>query len=176
MHSVAVAETLLSFLMPRERASATVGDLLEFPQGQFAFWRSVVSAAAGAAFRQLTFTTIIKAAVLYVVLSAVFDIPYTVLLIRTQPQGWLFWLSIYGMIPLSFVPGYLIARWLPNREVGGIISVFLLRAMLGLAFWFYTSEPLGQVILPRGILPMLLGTLFARWTRLRADEKRAALA
>jgi hypothetical protein len=176
MHSVAVAETVLSFVMPRERASATVGDLLEFPRGQFAFWRGVLSAAAGAAFRQLTFATMVKAAVLYIVFNAATSLPYTVLLIRMQPQGWLGKLALYGMAPLSFVPAFLLARWLPNREVGGILSVFIGRAIFGLALSAYTSLPLGQVILPQGILAMLLGVLFARWTTLRATEKRAARA
>ena len=173
MRSVAVAETFLSTVMPRERASATVGDLLEFPRGQFAFWRSVASTAAGAAFRQLTLATMVKAVVLYMAASAAVDIPYTALLIGTQPQGWLGKLAVYGMVPLSFVPGFLMARWLPNREVGGVLSVFLGRAIFGLALSALAALPLGQMVLPRGILPMLLGALFGRWTTLRAETRAA---
>ena len=176
MRSVSVAETLLSLVMPRERASATVGDLIEFPGGQFAFWRSVLSAAAGAAFRQLTFATMVEAVVLDIVFSAATILPYTALLIRTQPQGWLGKLAFYGIAPLSFIPAFLLARWLPNREVGGILSVFLGRAIFGLALSASTSLPLGQVVLPQGILAMLLGVSFARWTTLRAIDKRASRA
>src|SRR4051812_17222233 len=174
MRNVTVAETMLSLVMPRERASATVGDLLEFKRGRLAFWVAVLSAAAGAVFRQLTFGTIVKSAVLYVVLSGIFAMPLAVSLIRYQPEGWLGRLALYGMVPVSIFHGILLARLLPNREAGGMITLILLRAILVLAVSINTSGfylPMWRIVVPSEFLPMLFGVWLGRRGTLLKNTK-----
>src|SRR5262249_49318304 len=53
MPSFGVAEWILSLVMPRERAAAAVGDLVESASGPVNLWVSVVSTFFGSLFRQV---------------------------------------------------------------------------------------------------------------------------
>jgi hypothetical protein len=53
MPSFVFAEWILSLIMPRERAAATVGDLVESASGPVDLWVCVVHTFFGSLFRQL---------------------------------------------------------------------------------------------------------------------------
>jgi hypothetical protein len=169
----ALAELALMLVMPPKAASATVGDLLESAPGPGAFWRSIARTWASLAFRQLSWGTFANALALTIVLTLALRAAFFGVLNAAEPLvPNLAWMGpIIGVLFLLLQPvfsGWLVARWLPGREIAAWLSVTLFVALLCFFWWktplvVWTHVPLTPV----SLLPYFVGVLLARRRTLR---------
>lgn len=125
MREAAFAEIVLSLVMPRDRASATAGDLVESSRGKLAFISALFRTTAGAALRQMSLGTFAKAIVLTFVLNYALRALFFGMLAlgRGTTAAWMG--PIFGVLFLLLSPiliGRLVAGWMPGRELAVWIS------------------------------------------------------
>lgn len=147
MRSAALAEWLLSLVIPPDRAASTVGDLLEESnaRGALWFWSGVLRTACSHVWRDLSaspFKMLRLAAwgwlanwVLGALLMAAYVIAPSLFLPRLgfhyEVPSWfnpVFTVMICTVVP--FLAGLMVARRSEGREMAGVVAVLSLMAAL----------------------------------------------
>jgi hypothetical protein len=178
MRSARTAETILSYVMEPRRASATVGDLLEFRPAAGAFWSSVLRTFFGSVVRQAIASPreMAKMAGGTLIMTPVAMVVNAIL---ASPLMWAgneeILVTALKFVWVPFCVARQVARKQPGKELsawigmGGAVLVSLAAARLTTLEWIELSElfPAWQM------LPvMLAGVAFER----RRWLKKGAIA
>jgi hypothetical protein len=147
-----VAEWILRLVTTQERASATVGDLLEMSSGVVRFWASVLSTATSIAWREAwahprqttwlavrgtLYSFLWVLAGLFVAFVALFVIGYFAGLSPAKfDQLGANWPGktlafLFGNVWMPFLLGRWIARKAPGREMSVCLATMILQTVLG---------------------------------------------
>jgi hypothetical protein len=146
-----LAEWILALVTTPERASATVGDLLEMSSGVVRFWASVLATAASIAWReawahprQTTWLAVRGTlysflwifAGLFTVFVATFVLGYLAGLsparIDSFSANWSKTIAfLFGNVWIPFLVGRWIARKAPGREMPVCLATMILQTVLG---------------------------------------------
>jgi hypothetical protein len=156
--------------MPRERAAATVGDLLGSMRVRFTFWPAVWRTAASAAFSQLSMGAAATALSLLAITTIVSRWIFFAVLNwggRTFPS--LAWMGpILGVTFLLGMP-LLIGRFVAGRMPGSEMAVWITYCLALLPMAIFVSvtptnsiPPLFTFVNPSGAVMVLVGSLLAR--------------
>ena len=154
MRRAALAESILALVLPRERAAAIAGDLMEDAPGALGFWTAISGVAWGSVRRDLeTFAvpmaagaavwwiaygflsvcyTFIGNLVVYFMghhtgLELLVDLPWPPP--PPSPESWIGPLFWWGMIPYQI--GASVARSWPGREVSAWAALIVVWPLLG---------------------------------------------
>ncbi len=136
MHNDGIAEWILRLVMPADRATSTVGDLIEQPQhGMFAFWTAIARIFASSIwsdFRSAP-SKIIRLAfqgcLLEILGSAAMSLMAagTGVVTRTVPWDYLLlnqWFQPTGSPGVMMLVGFWVARRAPGRELTACLALF----------------------------------------------------
>ena len=125
MRRVIVGDLLLSLVMPRKRAAATAGDLLETSRGSAQFWWSLLGTALRVSIAQLSIVSAVVAIGLSTLLNQALAFLFTAFLVEVNPPLFLGMPDIGFFLLTPMLSGYIMARCLPSREIAGMVAVSL---------------------------------------------------